>query len=138
MTEFIRPGDCQASPEVFNKYTALSSRIAQHQFRALLNGPSDTFDLARWWLDDMQQGQEKYESQGEHISRCFIAFIKFMNLTDNQRKAVIKGVTVRNTPYRGDEYELYVGIVKAKMEDDKNPEFRKEVIKKMRSMRIGK
>jgi len=138
MTEFIRPGDCQASPEVFNKYTALSSRIAQHQSMTRVDGPSDTLGIARWWLDEMQQGQEKYESQGEHVSRCFIAFIKFMKLTDNQRKAVINGVTVRKTPYRGDEYELYVSIVKAKMEDDKNPDFRKGVIKKMRSMRIGK
>jgi len=138
MTEFIRPGDCQASPEVFNRYTALADRITQHEYRHMDGIPSDTFDLARWWLDDMQQGQEKFESEADHISRCFIAFIKFMNLTDKQRRAVIKGVTVRHTPYRGDPYELYVEIVKAKMEDDKNPDFRKGVIKKMRSMRIGK
>lgn len=137
MTEFIRPGDCQASPEVFNRYTALSDRIARHEYRKMEGIPSDAFDASRWWLDDMQQGQEKFESEAEHISRSFIAFIKFMNLTDKQRLVVIKGVTVRNTPYRGDPYKLYVEIVKAKMEDDKNPDFRKGVIKKMRAIKVS-
>ncbi|MHA1832459.1 MAG: hypothetical protein ACTSV7_00590 [Candidatus Baldrarchaeia archaeon] len=138
MTDFIRPGDCQASPEVFNRYTALAGRIAQHEFRALLDGPTDAFDLGRWWIDDMQQNQEKYESQSEHVSRCFICFIRFMNLSDIQRKAVIKGVTVRKTPYRGDGYDLYVSIVKTKIEADKNPRFKEEVIKKMRAIKILK
>lgn len=136
MTEFVRPDNKQPQAEAFNKYQSLAGRISSHEYKPMPEGfPRESFDVARWWLDTMQTKQEKYESPADHVSRAFIAFVKFMNLDQKQRAAIIKGVTVRKTPYRGDSYEVYVAIVKAKMKDDENPDFRKETIKKMRAMR---
>ena len=137
MTEFIRP-DNKQSVEVFNPYTALAGRISSHEYKPMPEGfPHESFDVARWWLDTMFEKQDKFENAAEHVSRSFIAFVKFMNMGQKKRSAIIKGVTVRKTPYRGDSYDVYVAIVKAKMKDDENPNFRKETIKKMRSIKVG-
>lgn len=139
MTEFQRPGECRAAQATYNKHQALSERISAHLKGSLPKVcPQEVFDCAGWWLDYMQTGPDKFESQSDHCTRAFLAFAQFLMLTDQQRAAVVKGVTVHKMPYRGDSYDIYVGMVKGKIEDGENPDFRKEAIKKMQSIRIGK
>ena len=138
MAKFERPNNNKEQPQEFDRYQWLSRRISEFQYRPLKGGPEGSSHIATWWLNKMQTGKDRFESEAQHAARALIAFQRFVRLDDSQRAGVIKGVTVRGCAYRGDEYDQYVEIVKSKIENENNPDFKAEVIKKMKSLRIGK